>query len=54
MTIDIVVGLISVLVAIAIILYATWLLTQRLKAKEPKGKSFREWLKHLFEAIWGL
>ncbi len=26
----------------------------RVRAKEPKGKSFREWLKHLFEAIWGL
>jgi hypothetical protein len=52
--VDVVVIIVEVLVALTIILYATWLLTNRLKQGEQKTKSFGEWLKHLFEALWGL
>jgi hypothetical protein len=45
---------ISIVDAIAIIVYATWLLTVRLRAGEPKGATFGQGLKHLFEAVWGL
>lgn len=40
--------------ALAIALYATWLFVHRLRAGESKAKSFREWLKHIFEAVIGL
>lgn len=52
--VDVVIIIVEVLVALTIILYATWLLLNRLKQGEQKTKSFREWLKHLFEAVWGL
>jgi hypothetical protein len=51
---DIVVIAVGILAALCIILYATWLLMTRLRRGEQKTKSFGEWLKHLFEAIWGL
>lgn len=41
-------------VALAIGLYATWLLLNRLRNKESKPKAFGEWLRNIFEAIWGL
>ena len=44
----------SALIAIIMITYATWLLFHRLLSKEPKLKTFREWIKSVFEAIWGL
>jgi hypothetical protein len=40
--------------ALCIGLYATWLLVYRLRAGESEAKSFREWIKHSLEAIWGL
>jgi hypothetical protein len=45
---------ISIVGALLISLYATWLFVVRLRRGEPKSRSFREWLKGLFEAIWGL
>lgn len=47
-------ALLGVLCGIAIALYATWLLVERLRSGEGKAHSFREWLKNMFEAIWGL
>jgi hypothetical protein len=52
--IDVLIVVAEVIVALAITLYATWLLITRLIQGESKTLSFREWLKHLFEAIWGL
>jgi len=50
-----VVGVILVVVvALAIVVYATWLLGHRLRTGAPKAKSFREWIGHILEAIWGL
>jgi hypothetical protein len=46
--------IISVVVVMAIGLYATWLLVERVRKGEHKGRSFREWLKNMFEAVWGL
>ena len=46
--------LVGVVAALAIVLYATWLLAHRLRAGESKAKSFGEWVKHIFEAIMGL
>jgi TRAP-type C4-dicarboxylate transport system permease large subunit len=40
--------------ALAIVLYATWLFVHRLRGGESKTKSFREWLRNIFEAIIGL
>jgi hypothetical protein len=44
----------SVAAALAILLYATWLLTHRLRRGESKRMAFKEWLRNAFEAIWGL
>ena len=52
--IDVLLALVTVACAIAIVLYATWLLFHRLRRGEQKGKSFGEWLKNVFEAVWGL
>jgi hypothetical protein len=51
---DIATALIAIGCATAIILYATWLLGERLRAPQGKARSFGQWLKHLFEAVWGL
>lgn len=40
--------------ALVIILYATWLLFHRLRRGEKASMSFLAWLKHLFEAVLGL
>ena len=39
---------------LAIVLYATWLFVHRLRAGASPRRSFLAWLKHLFEATWGL
>jgi hypothetical protein len=44
----------SVAAALAILLYATWLLAHRLRRGESKRMAFKEWLRNAFEAIWGL
>lgn len=44
----------AILGALAIILYATWLLFHRLRTGKKASMSFLAWLKHLFEAIMGL
>lgn len=46
--------LLGVIVALAIIAYATWLFVTRLQRKEPKFRSFRDWIQHVFEGLWGL
>jgi len=51
---DVIVVIVSIIAVLAIGLYATWLFVHRVRAGESKGKSFREWLKNIFEAIWGL
>ena len=45
---------VGVVVALTISLYATWLLSDRLRNKDPKLKAFGEWLKNVFDGIWGL
>ena len=44
----------TVLIALAIILYATYLFGHRLRAGDSPVKSFWEWLKNIIEAILGL
>jgi len=44
----------TILGALAIVLYATWLLFHRLRKGEKASMSFFAWLKHLFEALTGL
>jgi hypothetical protein len=51
---ELLVVLVGVAAALAIILYATWLLAHRIRAGESKAKSFGEWVKHIFEAVMGL
>ena len=40
--------------ALAIVLYATWLFLYCIRKGEKVSKSFFTWLKHLFEAVMGL
>lgn len=51
---DIIVVALSVSGVLAILLYATWLLTHRLRRGGSRRLAFREWLRNVFEAIWGL
>lgn len=51
---EIAVALVSAVVVLAIGIYATWLFVERLRKGEQKARSFKEWLKNLFEAVWGL
>jgi hypothetical protein len=44
----------TVLIALGIILYATYLFGHRLRAGDSPVKSFWEWLKNILEAISGL
>jgi len=52
--IDVIIVVLEIVAALTISLYATWLLVSRIKRGESKSISFREWLKHIFEALWGL
>ena len=47
-------ALLVILAVLAILAYATWLLVKRLHGNEPRFRSFRDWLQHVFEAIWGI
>jgi hypothetical protein len=40
--------------ALAISLFATWLLFHRLRRRAKTSMNFLTWLKHLFEAVMGL
>jgi len=51
---DIVIALVTIACALAIGLYATWLFVERLRRGQSKGRSFGEWLKNIFQAVWGL
>jgi hypothetical protein len=46
--------LFDVTIAIAIALYSTWLFFERLRSGAPITRSFGEWLKNLFDSVWGL
>lgn len=39
---------------LAIVLYATWLLAHRLRKCESKRLAFGEWVRNVFEGLWGL
>jgi hypothetical protein len=45
---------VSVFAVLAIAVYATWLLIHRLRRGASKPKSFGEWFRNSFQAIWGL
>jgi hypothetical protein len=51
---EVVAIIIGILAALIIIVYATWLFFYRLRSGYAKPKSFGEWLRNIFEAIWGL
>jgi hypothetical protein len=51
---DLVIVMLGVIAALTILLYAIWLLTHRLRRGESKRLAFREWLRNVLEAIWGL
>jgi len=51
---DIAVALVTIAIAAGIVVYATRLLVKRLRAGDKPASGFLEWLKHLFEAVWGL
>jgi len=40
--------------ALAIVLYSTWLFRHRLRAGQAKAPAFREWMKNLSDAFFGL
>lgn len=47
----------TVIVLVGFLTITTWatcLLLKRLKAKERPSRSFREWLRHIFEGVMGL
>lgn len=54
MFVNTVLVVVVVVVGLTIVLYATWLLSNRLWNKDPKRKAFGEWLKNVFDGIWGL
>jgi hypothetical protein len=47
-------GLAVFLIFIWLVLFACWLLATRLRKGEPAAKSFKEWLRNICEAVWGL
>ena len=51
---NLLVGLVIAAIVTAMIVYSTWEVWKRIKKGEPKVKSFWEWLKSIFEAIWGV
>jgi hypothetical protein len=44
----------SIVGCIAIALYVTWRFLRSIRGGDRVAPSFREWLKGLFEAVWGL
>ena len=54
MLVELLVVVVSVCAAIAIALYATWLLAYRLRTGDAKPKAFGEWLSNILQAILGL
>ena len=46
--------IITAAIVVAMISWATYLLFKRLRSYEPKMKSFREWVRNILEAIWGI
>lgn len=43
-----------VLMALFVVLYATWLFVSRIRAGTPKAKSFGRWLRDLWDAVSGV
>lgn len=50
---EIITTILSAACVVMIALYATWLLTHRLRRGEFKRLAFGEWMRHLFEAVVG-
>jgi hypothetical protein len=51
---ELVLVLASVGGCVSIALYATWLFAHRLRRGGSPPTSFGQWVKHLFEAVWGV
>ena len=51
---EIIYVVVSIVGCLAIVIYATWLLVERLRAKDKPPRSFGQWLKHVFEGVMGL
>jgi len=47
-------SLLTVAGALAIIVYATWLLFVRLRSGEKKPQAFGQWMKNVLDALFGL
>jgi len=47
-------SIVTILGCLAIVLYSTWLFIHRLRSGASPKRSFWAWLKHLYEALWGL
>ena len=54
LVIEIIMTILSAVCVFMIALYATWLLTHRLRRGESKQLAFGQWIRHLFEAVMGL
>lgn len=54
LVVEIVTTILSAACVVTIALYATWLLTHRLRQGESKRLAFGQWIRHLFEAVMGL
>jgi FtsH-binding integral membrane protein len=52
--INILISVVCILIASTIVAYATWLLLHRLRKGKSKYKSFKDWIKHVMEAVLGL
>ena len=50
---DIAIALLSIAAALVMVVYASWLLAERLR-KGEKARGLAEWVRNIFEAIWGL
>ncbi|MDR1462170.1 MAG: hypothetical protein LBI68_03410 [Azoarcus sp.] len=51
---ELIIAVISTLIAFTIIVYATFLLIKRLHNGKNKFYSIKEWFKHILEALWGI
>lgn len=54
LVIEFIVVAISVVGALTISLYATWLLVHRFRKGDSKRMAFGEWIRNILQAIWGL
>jgi hypothetical protein len=45
---------VSVIGCAVLVLYVTWRFLRRVRGGEHVAPSFREWIRGMFEAVWGL